>query len=216
MPSFMPISTQYNEMFHIWFFSVVSTLVGCFIMYIVSSETYQPAYAAIGFAHLISFLPAMIYSEQRWFNIVTSSVLCILFPIWGAIVGMMCMGVGAPVVCSLLWGIVLASALRRPSAVLVMLVVGLISNAMLFFPVELVPGKHGSDIDGQFATTIYTWYIAMLFAIPLIMSSKVTPPVPKHTGENICHSCGYCLDGLEHQSVCPECGNDRKAVSTYS
>lgn len=216
MPSFMPKATQYNETFHIWFFSVISAFVGCFIMYLVSSETFEPAYAGIGCAHLITFLPAMIYSEQRWYNIVTSSVLCILFPIWGALVGMMCMGVAAPAVCSLLWGIVLASALRRPGAVLVMIVVGLISNAMLFFPVEFFRGNHGADIDGQLAMTIYTWYAAMLFVIPLIMSFKVSPTRPKYAGDHVCQTCGYSLEGLQPDSPCPECGQARIMIPAPS
>lgn len=207
MPSFMPKATQYNDMFHIWFFSVLSALAGCFIMYLVSTETYEPAYAGIGFAHLIVFLPAMIYSEQRWPNMVTASVLCVLFPLWGALVGiMMCLGIGAPFVCSAIWGGVLALFLRRPIAFPTMLVVGLISNGILFFPVKLSGGRYGLDPESQFSMTIYAWYIAMLFAVPFVMHHKHIPPRPKFSGMHICQTCGYSLVGLGDEPTCPECG----------
>ena len=206
MPSFMPKATQYNEMFHVWFFSVLSALAGCFIMYLVSSETFKPAYAAIGFAHLIVFLPAMLYSEQRWYNIVTASILCVLFPIWGGFVGLVTVGIAAPLVCSMIWGGVLVAALRRPIAFPTMLVVGLISNGILFFPVKLSGGQYGLDPDAQFGMTFYAWYIAMLFAVPFVMHHKHIPPRPRFSGKDICPACGYSLVGLGREPVCPECG----------
>jgi hypothetical protein len=207
----MPKSTQYNEMFHIWFFSVLSAFAGCFIMYRVSSETFEPAYAGIGIAHLIIFLPAMLYTEQRWYNIVTASVLCVLFPIWGGFVGLITVGIAAPIVCSMIWGAVLVAALRRPMAFPVLLVVGIVSNAILFFPVEVASGKYGVNIEEQLVTSYYAWYVSMLFAMPIIMQYKITTPPPKNAGEDICDSCGYSFEGLDAQSVCPECGTVRAA-----
>ncbi len=216
MPSFMPKATQYNEMFLIWFFSALSAFAGCSIMYLVLSETLETAYAAIGFAHLIVFLPAMLFTGQRWYNIVTASIVCVLFPIWGGFVGMVTVGIAAPFVCSMIWGGMLVAALRRPTAFPVMLVVGIISNAILFFPVEVAPGKYGIDIGEQLGTTPYAWYVSMLFAMPIIMHSKITPPRPKYMGADICHTCGYSLEGLDAETPCPECGTERQTDLTQS
>ncbi len=206
MPSFMPKATQYNEMFHIWFFSVLSALAGCFIMHLVSTETFEPAYAAIGFAHLIVFLPAMLYSEQRLHTIVIASILCVLFPLWGALVGIMCLGIGAPIVCSMIWGGVLAVFLRRPIAFPTLFMVGLITNAILFLPVKLSGGRSGFNPESQFGMVFFAWYIAMLFAIPFVMHHKRIPPRPKFSGKDICPTCGYSLVGLGDEPTCPECG----------
>lgn len=207
----MPKATQYNEMFHIWFFSVLSAFAGCSIIYLVSSETFEPAYAAIGFAHLIVFLPAMVHTGQRWYNVITASILCILFPIWGGVVGLITVGIAAPFACSMIWGAVLVAALRRPMAFPVMLVVGIVSNGILFFPVEVAPSKYGANIEEQLVTTLYAWYVSMLVAMPIIMQYKITPPRPKYSGEDVCHNCGYSLEGLDAQPVCPECGTVRAA-----
>ncbi len=207
----MPTETQYNEMFHIWFFSVLSAFAGCFIMYLVSSETFEPAYATIGFAHLVVFFPAMVYVGQRWYNIITASILSILFPIWGGFVGLITMGIAAPFACSMIWGAVLVAALRRPMAFPVMLVVGIVSNGILFIPVEVAPGKYGVNMEEQLVTTYYVWYVSMLVAMPIIMHYKITPARPKYAGDDVCDNCGYSLEGLDAQPVCPECGTVRAA-----
>ena len=203
----MPKATQYNEMFHIWFFSVLSALVGCGLVYFSSLE-FMFAYPLLGLAHLIALLPAMLLSEQRWYNIVSTSVLSILFPLWGTIVGLFTMGLGAPLACSLIWGLVLMAALRRQAAFGIMLLVGAVSSLLLFVPGVSVL-KHD---DIAFFVSICGWYISMAFALPWIMSCKLTPPRSKFSGESICLNCGYSLIDLPQGLPCPECGQSREAT----
>lgn len=203
----MPRATQYNEMFHIWFFSVFSALVACVLVYFISLE-FMFAYPLLGLAHLIAILPAMFYSEQRWYNILSTSVLCVLFPLWGSIVGLFTMGLGAPLACSLIWGLVIMAALRRKAAFGIMLLVGAVSSLLLFVPSASVMKSE----DTAFLVSICGWHISMAFALPWIMSCKVTPPRPKYTGENICPHCGYSLVELPLDLPCPECGHPREAA----
>ena len=202
----MPKATRYNEPFQIWFFSVVSVVLGCLLVYLTSLE-YAFAWPLIGFAHLFVFLPAMLLSEQRWYNIITASVICVLFPLWGVVIGLFTMGVGAPFTCSLAWGLVLMVALRRPNAFPVMLVVGLLSSVVLFTPgTSILRG----DGEAGFIASITAWYALMGVAMPFIMHFPPSSPRPKYCGDDICHTCGYSLEGLASGAVCPECGQARE------
>lgn len=200
----LPITLD-DKPVQIWLVSFLSSSVGCLLIYLASADV-KYAFYLLGVAHLIAFLPAMIYTRQRPMNIVVGSILCVLFPFWGSFVGVMCMGVAAPIVCSLIWGIVLMVALRRTTALVIMVLIGLFSNLFIFLPwSDLIAGTV-LDVDQHFFNAFYAWYVLMLFGIPWIMSIKPVPERPRFSGQNTCQYCGYSLEGLPEEKICPECG----------
>ena len=212
MPSFMPKVTQYNEMFHIWFFSAVSVFVGCSLIYLTSLENFY-SFQLLGLAHLVVFLPAMLYTPHRVLNVIIASLLCALFPVWGVIVGVLTVGIGAPLTCSAVWGFIAMIVLRRIAAFWIILLVGVISNVVLLLPGGGVVGPNQRDLDDTFITALYIWYVLMLFAMPWIMSIAPTLPKSQCKGDLVCHECGYSLIDLPQELPCPECGSAREKTA---
>ena len=197
-----------NAQFQIWFFSVLSTLAGSVCAYLLWLDFDTPFYL-LGFAHLIVLLPAMVLTQQRIVGVLAVSVLCIMFPMWGTILGLFTAGAAAPIMCSVAWGLIVMWSLRRPSAFAIILGIGLVSNIVMHISLPLGSGQYTNDPDLQFVSSIACWYMLMLGAMPWIMLFKPTPLAPKFSGTNICPNCGYSLFGLELDALCPECGQSR-------
>lgn len=207
MPDKQP--KQLSPMTVIWFFSLLSAVAGCGVAMLSTIEDYQGiAYMATGLAHLIVLVPSLQITGVRTRVFVCSSLLCALFPLWGFIIGLACVGTWSILACSFIWGLVLMVSLRRPVAVVVMLLGGLAANLAWVFSDSF------SDFDPlyepfeQLASAYTAWYVLMFFAMPLIMYFK---PAPRYKGGNVCPACGYSLEGLDAQPVCPECGTVRAA-----
>jgi hypothetical protein len=199
---------QVSERLIIWLCSFCSAAVGCVLTYLTSIELVY-GYAFVGFAHLIVLYPMLYYSHTQSTAMITACLLCILFPVWGFILGVPCIGVASPFICSLAWGIVLLISLRRQAAFVIVFVVGVMTNLFLLKPVlddgTFLLNDHERVLSGSY----YTWFVLMGFAMPWIMSLQ---PSARFSGTDICEHCNYSLAGLEEDAICPECGQSRTVL----
>ena len=205
----MKLEKQLSPMTVIWLFSLLSTIAGYGIAMLSTIRDYEGiAYMATGLVHLIVLVPSLQITGVRTRVLVCTSLLCALFPLWGFIIGIPCVTTWATLMCSFIWGLVLMVTLRRPAAVVVMLFVGLGANLALVFSESFSGSDMLYEPFGQLAPAYSAWYVLMFFAMPLIMYFK---PAPRYKGDKVCPACGYSLEGLDAQPVCPECGTVRAA-----
>lgn len=111
---------------------------------------------------------------------------------------------------SVIWGIVLCIALRRTAFIPYLIIVGLVTTVCMFLAMKYdwTVTRQSNDYMGLTAS-ILTWHILMLIALPLCLRYRPRPwPYVWHH-PRICRICGYSLVGLDHDAVCPECGNAR-------
>jgi hypothetical protein len=189
----------------IWAFSILSTLSGILLaIWMRDSQSGVPI-ILLGVAHAVVFIPAMIIAHANLWKIISLGLVCITFPIWGySLVSLLTAGIGSPIANSLIWGVVVALALKQPKAIFAFFVVGVISNAALLWFMFVMKLNTMSNTEGGFAETIGVWYLLVLPVFPLLFqySEKILPT-------DQCVFCGYPYEGLSSAAPCPECGTPR-------
>ena len=200
-------SKQLNPMITIWLLAFISAGLGITLAVLSAYRDYASMmYMATGIIHLVVLVPCMLYTGVSKATMIITSALCVLFPIWGFIIGVACVAAWAILVCSFIWGLVLMVSLRRPVAVAVLLLGGLGANLVWVFSDSFSDFGPLYEPFGQLDPAYSAWYVLMFFAMPLIMYTK---PSPRFKGKGICRDCGYSLTGLDPTAVCPECGSPR-------
>ena len=195
----------------IWKMSALSTLLGITIALVLNDPIGGYGVFLLGFAHGVVFIPTMIADRCGRGKTVIASILCITYPLWGFLVGMMVFSVAAPFVESFAWGLVVAWALNRPWVILVFTIVGVLSNVSLIVVLDF---DLGSRADWGIPQTVGMWYLIVLPVFPLIIRF-----IPKSTdipNPFDCVHCGYSLLGLPKDTPCPECGSPRPSVASVS
>ena len=166
---------------------------------------------SIGALHAIALLPALLLSRQYSVPSILLLLASVLYPIWG----LTCLFVAlfAPFVHSILWGIALCIALRRPIAIAYMSGVGILTSIGIYFIIEHDINVTGASNDYALSGMITIWHTLMLFTLPLIVWHKPRPWPDVYFDRRICRHCGYSLAGLDPTAVCPECGSPRAIPS---
>jgi hypothetical protein len=188
----------------IWAFSILSTLSGILLaIWMRDSQSGVPI-ILLGVAHAVVFIPAMIIAHANLWKIISLGLVCITFPIWGySLVSLLTAAVGSPIANSLIWGVVVALALKQPKAIFAFLVVGVISNAALLWFMFVMKLNTMSNTEGGFAETIGVWYLLVLPVFPILFRYADRAP-----SKDQCAFCGYSLLGLPEDLPCPECGRE--------
>jgi len=187
----------------IWKFSILSSLIGITVLYLSYHAIGGYGLVLLGVAHGVVFIPTLIADGCALWKIIIASIVCITYPFWGLMVGMMIFSVAAPLVDSFLWGLVVAWTLSRPWTILIFLLVGILSNISLFVVMHF---NLGSSSDWGIPQTIGVWYVIMLPVFPLIIRYLPKPTTVPNPNE--CMHCSYSLVGLPDGSLCPECGRE--------
>jgi len=109
----------------IWAASIASTVLGVTIaIWMRDSLSYTPMFL-LGVAHAVVFIPAMIIAHAKLWKIISLGLVCIAFPIWGySLISLLTAGIGSPIANSLIWGVVVAIALKKSKAIFAFFVVG--------------------------------------------------------------------------------------------
>ena len=195
----------------IWNFSIFSTILGVSLAIWMGVSQSETPISLLGFAHAVVFIPAMIIARTKLWKIIGLSLVCITFPIWGyTLVSLLTGGIGSPVSNSLIWGVVVAFALKQTKAIFAFFIIGVISNALLLWLMSLGNLYAMSNMEAGFAETIGLWYLLVLPVFPMLIRAVHTASnkVPRNT----CFYCGYSLIGLLSDTSCPECGKNRPPV----
>ena len=200
----MDLSKPLSPMITIWLLAFISAALGIALAELSAYREYASMmYMATGIIHLVVLVPCMLYTGVSKATMITTSALCVLFPIWGFCIGIPCVGTWATFICSFIWGVVLMVSLRRPAAVVVLLFVGLASNVLFWGSESAGSADMLYEPFEHLGSAYAAWFTLMGVAMPIIMYTK---PAPRYKGKDICHQCGYSLAGLGDEPTCPECG----------
>jgi len=188
----------------IWAASIASTALGVTIAIWMLQSSDSISVAFLGIAHALAFVPAMVIAKVKRWKMTVASLVCITFPVWGfTFLGALTGAIGAPIANGVIWGGFVAWVFGRPSAIVVFVVIGIVTNAALFGLMSFY--NMMVNQDGGFAETVGLWYILTLPAFPIILG--LLPMETNDTPKDQCAFCGYSLVGLPEDVPCPECGH---------
>jgi len=187
-------------------YAAVSAVVGILLSVGMVYLEDWPWVLFLGVAHAIVFIPAMVMSHAPMWKMIVASVVCVLFPVWGFMGVMFIATIGSPFVCSFLWGLVVAWAVRRPIAILFFAITGGLSNAGMFISAEMF--ATAMDDWAMIPHSIGIWHLLMFPTYCWMMSWSPRPLPWKPIDYSVCQSCEYPIAGLPENSPCPECGTE--------
>lgn len=159
--------------------------------------------AMLGIAHAFVFIGMLRFIRVQNRRMIEYAAACVLFPVWGFIVGLGgCLNILPIVLCSTVWGFVLGYLLESKLAVFLFFVLGL---------APLIAWRYisASSLGGMplwyFEGTIVMWHVPASFTI-LILGIRRRAILSKLSTAR-CQFCGYDCIGIEEQGGCPECGS---------
>lgn len=156
----------------------------------------------LGAAHGIAFIPLTLRIGHGTIRKYVAFALCLSWPLWGFWLLMITTGIFAPLVSSLIWGVVIAWVWRRPWAIPILAIAGGLSIVSMFV---LNAMRVAWRSEMMIPEGIASWYALMVPALILIVHTK--PPGASTPASGIvCEACAYPLVGLENAIRCPECG----------
>jgi hypothetical protein len=184
--------------------AVVSAACGIGLsMWSEHSRQAAPLFWLLGVAHGIAFIPLTLRIGYGTIRKYVASVLCLSWPLWGFGLLMMTTGIFAPLVSSLIWGVVIAWVWKRPWAILILAIAGGLSIVSMFVLDALrVPWRS----DYMIPEGIAAWYVLMVPALLITVWTKPMGASEPVSGA-VCQECAYPLVGLENAIRCPECGS---------
>lgn len=183
--------------------AVVSAACGIGLsMWSEQSQHASVLFWLFGAAHGIVFIPLTLRIGYGTIRKYVAFALCLSWPLWGFGLLMMTTGIFAPLVSSLIWGVVIAWVWKRPWAILILAVAGGLSIVSMFILDAMrVPWRSEMMIPEGIAS----WYALMVPALILIVHTK--PPGASTPASGIvCEACAYPLVGLKPTTRCGECG----------
>jgi hypothetical protein len=158
----------------------------------------------LGAAHAVVYIPAAVILRIDIVRLVWCTLFCITFPYWGASLSMLTFGLGAPIICSLLWGWAVSANFRTSNALKMYAVIGILCNVILIISFVL---DRASSLDNPLVITITAWHI--LAPAGLCWLALHIHKIRSRPSNNQCIQCGYALEGLPKDRPCPECGLSR-------
>ena len=156
----------------------------------------------LGAAHGIAFIPLTLRIGHGVIRKYVAFALCLSWPLWGFWLLMITTGIFAPLVSSLIWGVVIAWVWKRPWAIPILAIAGGLSIVSMF----VLEAFHFSGRSNlMIPEAIAVWYALMVPALILIVHTK--PPGASTPASGIvCEVCAYPLVGLKPTTRCGECG----------
>jgi hypothetical protein len=156
----------------------------------------------MGAAHGVAFIPLTLWIGYGTIRKYVAFALCFSWPLWGFGLLMMTAGIFAPLVSSLIWGMIIACVWKRPWAVPVLAVAGGLSIVSIFVLNALRVAWRSELVIHE---AIAVWYALMVPALLIIVWTKPMGISTPASG-SVCQACGYPLVGLKTATRCPECG----------